>query len=313
MKLRQLQFAQAIAESRSFSQAAVLCHATQPTLSNAISQLEKELGGKLFTRTTRKVDLTPFGTYLLPYLQTVLDGRAEMQKAAEAFHNPAHKLLRIGFSPLVDMKLLDRILVPYRQRYPDVSIFFKECLLDDLSQRLSNNVVDIAIVPQNLQDAPCERFVFYSDELFYLSKDIGQSPSVVSSSRISSLPDDPIILTGGGCGLNGSLKALFEQQGAILQTYPGQAVSYQAIEEWTELGIGAGILPKAKLLISNERSIPLHMNDGRRAVFTFEWIWNCTVSSKSHIADFVDYVRTTVPILIGGAAECRLPARRDTG
>ncbi|HOV05044.1 MAG TPA: LysR family transcriptional regulator, partial [Kaistiaceae bacterium] len=46
MNLRQLQFVVAVAETRSFSRAAEACHATQPTLSNAVGQLEAELGGR---------------------------------------------------------------------------------------------------------------------------------------------------------------------------------------------------------------------------------------------------------------------------
>lgn len=311
MKLRQLEFANAIAQTRSFSHAAQICHATQPTLSNAISQLEEELGGRLFTRTTRKVDLTPFGTYLLPYLQTVLEARLEMQKAAEAFHNPIHKLLRIGFSPLVDMNLLNRILTPFLQRHPDVSVFFKECLLDDLAGRLANNVIDIAIVPQDMHDTSVDHFTFYRDELFYLPMDAGAGAP--SASQVSNLPPDAIILTGGGCGLNGSLEALFKQQGAKLKSYPGQAISYSVIEEWAELGIGAGILPKAKLSMSNERAVPLKMNDGSAATFTFEWIWNSSASSKSHIAELIDYIQTVVPSLVKGEVDpvnLQIPAAR---
>ncbi|PVV15385.1 MAG: LysR family transcriptional regulator, partial [gamma proteobacterium symbiont of Ctena orbiculata] len=54
MNLKQLQFAAHVAETHSFSRAAELSFATQPTLSNAISQLEDELGGRLFNRTTRR-------------------------------------------------------------------------------------------------------------------------------------------------------------------------------------------------------------------------------------------------------------------
>lgn len=64
MNLSQLRFAQAVAELQSFSRAAEHCHVTQPSLSNGIAQLENELGGKLFERTTRSVHLTPFGKHL---------------------------------------------------------------------------------------------------------------------------------------------------------------------------------------------------------------------------------------------------------
>ncbi|MCC2114032.1 MAG: LysR family transcriptional regulator [Hyphomicrobiales bacterium] len=295
MNLRQLQFAQTVAETRSFSKAAELCNATQPTLSNAIAQLEAEIGGKLFVRTTRKVGLTAFGEFILPHIRAVLDARTELVSAADAYQNTGHKLLRIGFSPLVDMRLLDRVLAPYRQENPNVDIFFKECLLDDLAQRLGEDTLDIAIVPQSGEKTSFERFAFYSDDLYYLP--VSGERQRNGPIRICDLPPTPVILTGGGCGLNATLKALFDSQGVMMHPYPGQAVSYKAIEDWVDLGIGAAILPEAKLTVAREAAIPLQQNDGRPAAFAFEWIWP-SVAAKSHTHAFIDYVRGRVPALV---------------
>lgn len=318
MKLRQLQFAKSIADTKSFSRAAEICHATQPTLSNAITQLEDELGGKLFTRTTRKVELTPFGSYLLPFLGAVLNDQEELEKAAAAFHNPVHKLLRIGFSPLIDMKLLNRIIEPFRQWHPDISIFFKECFLDDLSQRLENASIDIAIVPQFQVEGSIETSFFYRDPLFYLPQDTGGQHYTGGPVRLSGLPDVPVILTGGGCGLNDALEKLFEKQGVKWRSYPGQAISYPVIEEWASLGIGAGILPKAKLIDSDrstqeQKATPLLLNDGHPAFFGYDWIWSTSMPARTHITDFIDYIKTIVPVLVSGETESISTTTRLSG
>src|SRR5215831_19378387 len=73
MNLSQLEFAAAVGEKKSFTAAARACHVTQPTLSNGIAQLEEELGGRLFVRTTRSVALTPLGNHLVPYIKEVLN------------------------------------------------------------------------------------------------------------------------------------------------------------------------------------------------------------------------------------------------
>ena len=115
MKLRQLEFVVEIARTGSFRRAAELCHATQPTLSAALAQLEQELGGRLFERTTRKVELTPFGRHIMPYLQSVLVARSEADAAARAFLDPVRKLLRIGISPLADMQAVTIVTDPFRR------------------------------------------------------------------------------------------------------------------------------------------------------------------------------------------------------
>ena len=55
-----------VAESATFAEAAEKLHLTQPALSSAIKKMEEQLGGKLFSRSTRRVTLTPEGHTLLP-------------------------------------------------------------------------------------------------------------------------------------------------------------------------------------------------------------------------------------------------------
>ena len=300
MNLKQLLFAQSVAETHSFSQSAAACHATQPTLSNAISQLEDELGGKLFVRTTRKVGLTAFGKYMLPYIQAVLEGRAELEKAAETYHNPEHKLLRIGLSPLIDMKLLSQVLEPYRQAHPEVSVFFKECLLDDLNVRMANEQIDFAVIPQRNNTTEQSTCFFYEEPLYYLPQENSSSHAVSFQYKVNELPEAQIIMTGGGCGLNGALETIFQNEHLELKPYPGQALSYRVIEEWASLGIGAAILPKAKLSSDNKMAAPLVLSDGKPATFSYEWVWNTNALTRKDISDFVEYVTATIPVLISG-------------
>jgi len=298
MNLKQLLFTQSVAETCSFSQAAELCHATQPTLSNGIAQLEDELGGKLFVRTTRNMELTKFGEYMLPYIRAVLDDKNELQKAAQAYHNPEHKLLRIGLSPLIDMKLLTQVLVPYRQAHPEVNVFFKECLLDDLTQRLALEQIDFAVVPDSVTRQ--QHCFFYSENLYYLPQESDSVQQKVFQYRINELPEAQVILTGGGCGLNGYLEHIFKQEQANLKPYPGQALSYPVIEEWASLGIGAGILPKAKISPENKMARLLLLNNGQPATFSYSWIWQHNMPERQDMADFIEYISNTIPALIRG-------------
>ncbi|PVV19887.1 MAG: hypothetical protein B6D78_12010 [gamma proteobacterium symbiont of Ctena orbiculata] len=303
MNLKQLQFAAHVAETHSFSRAAELSFATQPTLSNAISQLEDELGGRLFNRTTRRVDLTPFGEFMLPRINEVLQSRNELARAAESYHNPTHKMLRIGFSPLVDMQRLDQVLAPYRQANPDITIFFKECFIDDLATRLSKGQIDVQILPRVKESNAEHACLFYRDPLYYLPASTDSQTSSHLSFKIADLPATPIILTGGGCGLNAALTTILKSKGVELHAYAGQALTYQVIEDWVSLGIGAGILPKAKISAENKASYPLFMEKDEPACFSFEWSWQPECTEHAHVKSFIDYIQTTVPALVSGQAK----------
>lgn len=301
MKLRQLEFALEIASSGSFSTAADICSATQPTLSNSVAQLEDELGAKIFARTTRAVEVTPFGEYLMPYIRAVLEARSEMVSATGAYLNPEHKVLRVGLSPLVDMELLNEVLTPYRSENPDVTIYFKECLLDDLSCRLNNGSVDIAVVPGDMVEQESDHLRFYEDPLFYVPSH-GLEPGCSMEIGICDLPDSPIIMTGGGCGLNRSLEILFAQNAENFVAYPGAAVSYPIIEQWASIGIGAGILPGAKLSKSKDRAQRLLNRNGKGVSFEFNWVWKPNLATSPHVTAFQDHIRDRVPSLVTGRA-----------
>ncbi len=299
MKLRQIQFVVAVFRAESFSRAANHCNATQPTLSSAVSQLEQELGGKLFSRTTRKVDVTPFGRHIMPYLEAILEAQNETVAAASAFHNPAQKLLKIGLSPLVDMGMLTSVTELFKTLHEDVEVFFKECLLDDLTDRIDSGAIDLAILPRDVVPDGLDRLAFYSDALFYLPRH-GVAKATASTMEVSNLPDEPIILTGGGCGLNRSLEVLFAEEDTLLKFYPGYAMSYPIIEEWTWMGLGAGILPKAKLTGKQGGTHLLVRSNGRSAEFDFFWVWRREAREVPHVDAFLDFIREKGPKLVTG-------------
>ncbi len=298
MNLKQLLFAISVAETCSFSKSAELCFATQPTLSNAIAQLEKELNGKIFVRTTRQVTLTSFGEYILPFLKGVLDSKDELEKAAHSYHNPDHSVLRIGMSPLIDINLVNHILMTFRTAHPTINIYFKECLLDDLSDRINKQQIDFAIIPENISIVNMEEQFFYDEPLFYFPQEVDSINHDIRPYKVNELSEIPIILTGGGCGLNGTLEELFEQEDSKLQSYPGQALSYTVIEEWASHGIGAGILPKAKVSKTNTMASPLYLNNGKAAKFSYKWIWHQDITENNDLAQFVNFIQNKMPLLL---------------
>ena len=72
MELRQLRYFVTVARTRHFGEAAELLHMAQSPLSQAIRQLESQLGATLFHRTTRRVELTPAGETLLRDAERIL-------------------------------------------------------------------------------------------------------------------------------------------------------------------------------------------------------------------------------------------------
>jgi DNA-binding transcriptional LysR family regulator len=98
VELRQLRYFVAVADAGTFVHAAERLHIGQPAVSQQVGRLERELGVRLFERTTRHVRLTPAGERLLPEARAVLAAADRMREvAAEAATDPG-AVLRLGTS-----------------------------------------------------------------------------------------------------------------------------------------------------------------------------------------------------------------------
>lgn len=110
MELRQLRYFVTVAEELSFGRAAERLHIVQPGVSQQVSRLERQLGVRLFHRTTRQVRLTAAGELLLPEARAALDAAERVRRLAgdlAAGTEPAG--LRIGTSQGLGERL-DRVL-----------------------------------------------------------------------------------------------------------------------------------------------------------------------------------------------------------
>ncbi|MEV4068036.1 LysR family transcriptional regulator, partial [Nonomuraea dietziae] len=86
MELQQMRYVVAVAETSNFTRAAERCMVVQSALSHQIARLERELGARLFERTSRRVRLTPEGEAFLPAARQALEAaeRARAEVAAAA-------------------------------------------------------------------------------------------------------------------------------------------------------------------------------------------------------------------------------------
>jgi hypothetical protein len=86
MQMNQVRYFLALCEERNFTRAAKRCGVSQPSLTNAIKRLEQKLGGPLFHRDRRNIELTELGRVVKPYLKQL------NQSAYEAKHKAAKVL-----------------------------------------------------------------------------------------------------------------------------------------------------------------------------------------------------------------------------
>ncbi len=267
MNLQQLKYVQAVSEKGSFVAAAAHCAVTQPTLSNAIAQLETELGQRVFNRTTRSVGLTAFGEALLPLIRQVLAGISGIYSLAEKHERGQSSAIKVGFSPVVGISQATDVLHGFADTHSDVEIIYREENLDDLCGLLRNRQLDLVIAPVDLRSpdlADCVYALIQRDPLLFVPN---QSQQDAWAGRetvdLVELAKEEFVLVPDACGLTRVTKRHFDDHNLTLHRYPGEASSYRVVGEWAALGLGSGILPLSKVEKENTGriAIPIKTNN----------------------------------------------------
>lgn len=122
MELRHLRYFATVAQTCHFGRSAELLHVAQPALSQAIRQLEAELGATLFTRTTRQVRLTPAGEFLQAEAKRVLGSVDDSVRGVRRIARGRLGLVRMAFTGTAAFTHLPRIARALRQELPGVAL-----------------------------------------------------------------------------------------------------------------------------------------------------------------------------------------------
>jgi DNA-binding transcriptional LysR family regulator len=147
MELRHLRYFAAVAETCHFGRAAERLHMAQPALSQAIRQLEGELGTPLFTRTTRQVSLTPAGEFLRGEAARVLGAVDDSVRGVHRIAEGGQGLVRMAFTGTSAFSHLPRIARALQRDLPGVALEIHADLLTPAqSQGLRDGSLDLGVL-----------------------------------------------------------------------------------------------------------------------------------------------------------------------
>ncbi len=146
MELHQLRYFRAVASLRNFTRAARQEHVSQPSLSQQILKLERELGVKLFDRLGRRVRLTQFGAALAPRAEAILDQVQEAQQAIGEMAGVEKGRVSIGVIPTIAPYFLAPRLADFSREYPRVEVQVAEDITAELLERLRHGTLDLAVM-----------------------------------------------------------------------------------------------------------------------------------------------------------------------
>ena len=254
---------------KSFSKAAEKIYLSQPTISQHINSLEKELNTQLISRTTREFSITEAGERLYQYATSILDIR---DKAIDDITGINENNLHMGVSTAVGVGLLPKIMSGFNEH--DKLIYTIESSDSlDIIKKVAERSIDFGLVGTKEDQYGLKYYEFAKDELVYITPNNKYYKELLESSNpIISLIKEPMILRSDESGTKRETKKILKNLGISISDLNviAQLDDPISIGEWVRLGMGVSIVSKLiAQRLYDKKEVLIHpiKNSGKRKMY----------------------------------------------
>lgn len=248
MNTKQTQYAVELAKDLNFSQTADRLGISQPALSKQILALEKELGLKLFDRSTVPMTVTAAGEHFIRQAQDLLYREDQLLRSLEAYKSGESGRLVIGVSPFRSQYLLPDVVRQIKRRYPGVQVVLQEAGSDQLRQDAADGKYDLAVVNLPVDEATLDVTALEPDNMVLavpremaaaLPKTSMENPACIDLSLCATLPFVTV-------GDQQEMRHQFEEACRDARFHPqiaAEVVGLSTAYALCRAGVGATLLP----------------------------------------------------------------------
>lgn len=253
MKIRNLKIFLAVVESGSISKAARQLYISQPSVSQAVAELERECGGRLFERLSHKLYLTDLGKQVLGHARHIIASMEEMER--QIGNTAAVSRLKIGATVTIGTCVIGPLLKEFRRRQPgtDVQVLVENT--KTIEQLLLESRLDLALVEGSVKSRELICRPMMSDQLILVCPP-GHPFSGRKSVHLEELSQEPMVLREPGSGT----RALFEQT--------MQNAGYPVVSQWVcnnSEAIKQAVADGFGLTVISRRLVERELREGRLA------------------------------------------------
>jgi DNA-binding transcriptional LysR family regulator len=232
-----------LADELHFGRASKRLFVSQPALSKQIRRLEEKVGGALFTRTRRKVEITEAGRVLLAGADKVLrEDEAALNLAREAVLGRAGTL-RIGFGIASVSEILPRTILRFRKTYSQVELKMRDMSTPAQIAALVEGNIDIGIVRLPIAHTELDSLPLFHEQLV-----VATSGSLSYNSRqgLAALRNQPFVFfpRATSATLHDHVLGLCRRAG-FSPTIVQEASELFTILNLVRAGLGVSLVPSA--------------------------------------------------------------------
>lgn len=243
LNLHHLRVFAAVAGERGFTRAAVVLRLSQPAVSKAVQDLERQVGVPLLERAGRASRLTAAGEMLATRARELFAVEASAEEELRALRGLESGTLRVGASTTIATYLLPPILARFRDAHPGVAVRVVSANTRAIARRLLERRLDVALVEGPVTHPRIEAVAWRDDELVLIAH-----PNHPLASRrhvdVTDLATERLIVREAGSGTREVAERALAEHGVTISNAL-QLGSTEGVKQAVAAGLGVAIVSKA--------------------------------------------------------------------
>ena len=246
-----------VAKCGSLTKAAEELYISQPAVSQAIKQLENQLGGQLFNRTHKGMELSETGgKQIFPVVERALKMFDEAESKYVELKDTATGVIRICASDTVSTHFLLPYVKAYHEKYPDVNIVLQNCTSSETIDLLKNKKGDVGFVNLPIDDSEinlCDAVMRLHDTFVASDK---FSELFGQTIDLKKLQEYPLLMLELSTATRQAIVSFAHSQGIHLHPEI-ELASLELMKELAKNGIGIACIPRefARHELEEEKSL----------------------------------------------------------
>src|SRR5689334_2544557 len=242
LKLKDLRYLVAVADTRHFGRAAERGFGSQPTLSAQVKKLEEYLGVQLIERAPKRVALTAAGEEIVERARRILESSDEIIELAKGHRDPLAGRLKLALLPTIGPYLLPNVAAKLRKQLPRLELMLYEYQTGPMLEKLHSGEIDVGILALPVAMDGLDSQVLYR-EPFMVAMPTNHKLAGKSSIKVEDLSHETILLLEDGHCLRDQALDICSGTG-VHEKQDFRATSLETLRQMVAAGVGITLLPE---------------------------------------------------------------------
>jgi len=296
IKLKDLRYLVAVADSGHFGHAAERCFVSQPTLSAQLKKLEDYLGVQLIERQPKRASLTAAGEQIVARARLILSASDDVITIAQTHRDPLSGRLKVAMIPTVGPYVLPQVAPAVRRQMPRLDLLLFEYQTAAMLEKILSGDIDLGVLalPIENEGLACRKLY---DEDFNVALPENHPLARQSTVRIADLENESLLLLEEGHCLRDQALEVCSRI-SVHERQDFRATSLETLRQMVAAGAGVTLMPELASggVYGNARGVvirPLVRPKPHRQIGA---VWRKSSARLAAIQAFCDVLVKHVPL-----------------